>query len=171
MAWKWPDRLDFEKFTLLYLSNAETGFELELTVNKGRQEAYELGDGYGHLAFSVEDVDAEHKRLTDAGLSPRKLVDFAPAGEVDRPLLSSSRIPMATRSRCFSAAGATSRSHLAMAWYSSLGLMSVAAATRLDMLKKAATGSDVPDVAIGKAGVPQALAVDFLDRAGPLGQF
>ena len=76
------DRLDFEKFTLLYLSNAETGFELELTVNKGREEAYDLGDGYGHLAFSVEDVDAEHKRLTDAGLSPRKLVDFAPAGEV-----------------------------------------------------------------------------------------
>lgn len=76
------DRLDFERFTLLYLSNAETGFELELTVNKGREEVYDLGDGYGHLAFSVEDVDAEHKRLTDAGLSPRKLVDFAPAGEV-----------------------------------------------------------------------------------------
>jgi len=30
----------------------------------------------------VEDVDAEHKRLGELGLSPRKLVDFAPAGEV-----------------------------------------------------------------------------------------
>jgi lactoylglutathione lyase len=79
---KVADRLDFESFTLVYMSNDETGFELELTVNKGRTEPYNLGDGYGHLAFSVDDLEAEHKRLTDAGLSPRKLVDFAPAGEV-----------------------------------------------------------------------------------------
>lgn len=76
------DRLDFDSFTLIYMSNAETGFELELTVNKGRVEPYNLGDGYGHLAFSVDDVNAEHARLTDAGLAPRKLVDFAPAGTV-----------------------------------------------------------------------------------------
>lgn len=79
---KVADRLDFENFTLVYLSNGETGFELELTVNKGRTEPYDLGDGYGHLAVSVDDVDAAHARLSDAGLSPRKLVDFAPAGEV-----------------------------------------------------------------------------------------
>lgn len=30
----------------------------------------------------MDDVDAEHARLTRAGLAPRKLVDFAPAGEV-----------------------------------------------------------------------------------------
>lgn len=76
------DRLDFESFTLVYLSNKETGFELELTINKGRSEPYDRGDGYGHLAVSVEDVDTEHKRLGDLGLSPRKLVDFAPGGEV-----------------------------------------------------------------------------------------
>lgn len=70
------DRLDFDSFTLIYLSNAESTFELELTVNKGRTEAYNLGDGYGHLAVSVSDVDAEHARLTEAGLAPRKLVDF-----------------------------------------------------------------------------------------------
>ena len=75
-------RLDFEGFTLVYLSNSETGFELELTVNKDRTEPYDLGDGYGHLAFSVPDVDSEHARLTELGLSPRKLVDFAPDGEV-----------------------------------------------------------------------------------------
>ena len=76
------ERLDFESFTLVYLSNGETGFELELTINKGRAEPYDRGDGYGHLAVSVEDVDAEHKRLGDLGLSPRKLVDFAPDGEL-----------------------------------------------------------------------------------------
>ena len=74
------DRLDFDSFTLIYLSNPESGFELELTVNKDRTAAYDLGDGYGHLAFSVADVTADHARLTAAGLAPRKLVDFAPAG-------------------------------------------------------------------------------------------
>jgi lactoylglutathione lyase len=76
------DRLDFETFTLIYMSNADSSFELELTINKGRTEPYNLGDGYGHLAFSVQDVNAEHTRMTDAGLAPRKLVDFAPAGTV-----------------------------------------------------------------------------------------
>lgn len=70
------ERLDFETFTLIYLSNPESEFELELTVNKGREEAYELGTGYGHLAVSVSDLDAEHKRLTDLGLNPGKIVEF-----------------------------------------------------------------------------------------------
>ena len=76
------DRLDFPAFTLLYLSNSDSTFELELTVNKGRTDPYALGDGYGHLAFSVEDVDATHAALVSTGLAPRKLVDFAPAGTV-----------------------------------------------------------------------------------------
>ena len=79
---KVAERLDFETFTLVYLSNPESTFEVELTINKGRTEPYNLGDGYGHLAVSVDDVDAEHARLTAAGLAPRKLVDFAPAGKV-----------------------------------------------------------------------------------------
>lgn len=79
---KVADRLDFPDFTLVYLSNAETEFELELTVNKGTTEAYDLGNGYGHLAVSVDDLDAEHARFEAAGLAPRKLVEFAPAGEI-----------------------------------------------------------------------------------------
>lgn len=76
------DRLDFPDFTLIYLSNPETEFELELTVNKGRTEPYDLGDGYGHLAVSVADLSAEHARFEAEGLNPRKLVEFAPAGEL-----------------------------------------------------------------------------------------
>lgn len=76
------DRLDFEKFTLVYLSNSESEFELELTVNKGREEPYDLGDGYGHFAVSVGDLEAEHARFTQAGLEPRKIVEFAPDGEL-----------------------------------------------------------------------------------------
>ncbi|RWF69868.1 MAG: lactoylglutathione lyase [Mesorhizobium sp.] len=70
------ERLDFETFTLVYLSNVEAGFEVELTVNKGRQEPYALGDGYGHLAVSVADLDSEHDRLGALGLSPKKIVKF-----------------------------------------------------------------------------------------------
>ncbi len=70
------DRLDFETFTLIYLSNPESEFELELTVNKGREEAYDLGNGYGHLAVSVSDLDSEHQRLTGLGMNPGKIVEF-----------------------------------------------------------------------------------------------
>lgn len=70
------ERLDFETFTLVYLSNEESEFELELTVNKDRTEPYVLGDGYGHLALSVSDLDGEHRRMTEAGLSPNKIVEF-----------------------------------------------------------------------------------------------
>ncbi|SEQ85503.1 lactoylglutathione lyase [Loktanella sp. DSM 29012] len=76
------DRLDFPDFTLVYLANAESDFELELTINKGRTDSYHLGDGYGHLAVSVDDLDAEHARFEAEGLNPRKLVEFAPAGEL-----------------------------------------------------------------------------------------
>lgn len=76
------ERLDFDSFTLIYLANDESETELELTVNKGRTKPYDLGDGYGHVAFSVQDVDTLHANLTEAGLAPRRLVDFAPGGEV-----------------------------------------------------------------------------------------
>ena len=76
------DRLDFENFTLVYLSNPESEFELELTINKGITEAYELGNGYGHFAVSVDDISAEHARFEAEGLNPRKLVEFAPDGEL-----------------------------------------------------------------------------------------
>jgi lactoylglutathione lyase len=51
-------------------------FELELTINKGRTEPYELGDGYGHLAVVVDDLDAEYQRFGAEGLTIGKLVDF-----------------------------------------------------------------------------------------------
>jgi lactoylglutathione lyase len=73
---KVAERLDFPNFTLVYLSNGESPFELELTVNKGRTSSYQLGDGYGHVAFTVDDLDREHARFQAAGLSPREIVEL-----------------------------------------------------------------------------------------------
>lgn len=76
------ERLDFDAFTLVYLSNADADFELELTVNKGQEIPYDLGDGYGHIAFCVDDLDAEHARFEAEGLSPRKIVEFERDGNL-----------------------------------------------------------------------------------------
>ena len=69
------ERAEFDTFTLIYMSNADSSFELELTVNKDREVPYALGDGYGHLAVSVDDVAAEHARLTGLGLSVGKIIE------------------------------------------------------------------------------------------------
>ena len=71
------DRFAFDNFTLVYLRNGEADFEVELTVNGGRTEPYDLGDGYGHLAVAVEDLDAEHARFEREGLSPRPIKELA----------------------------------------------------------------------------------------------
>ncbi len=79
------DRLDFESFTLIYLSNAESGFELELTVNKDQDTAYDPGNGYGHLAVSVADLEATHRRMSEAGLTPKDIKTLnAPGGGTAR---------------------------------------------------------------------------------------
>lgn len=70
------DRLEFDDFILIYLRSDDADFEVELTVNKGRTEPYDHGNGYGHLAFCVDDLDAEHARFEQAGLAPRKIVEF-----------------------------------------------------------------------------------------------
>jgi lactoylglutathione lyase len=70
------ERIEFPEFVLVYLAAETGGFELELTINLGRIQPYDIGDGYGHIALVVDDVDADHARLTDLGYGPRKLVDF-----------------------------------------------------------------------------------------------
>lgn len=74
------ERLDFDTFALVYLRHPSSPFELELTVNFDRTEPYGLGDGYGHLAVVVEDVDAEHKRFEAEGLAAGPLRDFKHQG-------------------------------------------------------------------------------------------
>jgi lactoylglutathione lyase len=76
------ERIEMEGFTLVYLRNPEADFEIELTINEGRTEPYALGDGYGHVAFVVDDLDAEHARFEAAGLAPRRIVEFTRDGKL-----------------------------------------------------------------------------------------
>jgi lactoylglutathione lyase len=75
------DRIDFETFTLIYLKNAAADFELELTVNKDRTAPYNLGDGYGHLAFVVDDLKATHAHIASAGFAPRDMKQMVHEGK------------------------------------------------------------------------------------------
>ncbi|MGO4389104.1 VOC family protein [Microvirga sp. 2YAF29] len=79
---KTAERLGFDGFTLIYLSNEESEFEVELTINHDRTEPYALGDGYGHLAVSVDDLEAEHARMTSLGLSPLPIKEFMHEGRL-----------------------------------------------------------------------------------------
>jgi len=70
------DRYDFDGFSLVYLVGPESPFELELTINHGRTEPYALGDAYGHIAYAVEDLAAEHARFEREGLTPQPIKEF-----------------------------------------------------------------------------------------------
>jgi lactoylglutathione lyase len=75
------ERVDFPDFTLIYMKGAQSPFEVELTVNKGRAEPYSLGDGYGHMAFVVDDLAAEQARMKSAGLAPKDIKQMAHDGK------------------------------------------------------------------------------------------
>jgi len=45
---------------------------LELTYNIGREQPYELGTGYGHIAISTADLDATLSRLAAQGIEPER---------------------------------------------------------------------------------------------------
>lgn len=73
-------RLDFDDFSLIYIKNPENDFEIELTHNFSRTEPYTHGDGYGHYAFAVDDLDAMHERLTAMACAPTAIKEFKKEG-------------------------------------------------------------------------------------------
>lgn len=48
-------------FTLVYLGDKKTGFELELTYLRDRKEPYNLGELEYHLAMATDDMKASHE--------------------------------------------------------------------------------------------------------------
>jgi lactoylglutathione lyase len=68
----------------VYLGLPGDGDTLELTVNVGREEPYDLGDGYNHVAIAVDDIDAALADLAAIGVAPEKPA-FRPGDRADLP--------------------------------------------------------------------------------------
>lgn len=67
---EFPDK----KFDLVYLKlPASPDYELELTYNYDQEEAYDLGNGYGHIAISNPDIKSFRKELSDKGYEVTEL--------------------------------------------------------------------------------------------------
>ena len=75
-------RLDFPDFALVYLRNTDNDFEIELTLNKGREEAYTHGTGYGHVGVVVPDVGATRAELVGKGYEPAEVKEFKRGDEL-----------------------------------------------------------------------------------------
>jgi len=65
-------RVGGDTATVIFLALPGDGERLELTLNDGRTEPYDLGDAYGHIALAVDDMDDELARLARTGIEPEK---------------------------------------------------------------------------------------------------
>ncbi len=80
-------RLNFESAYNVYFGLPGGGDLLELTVNVGREEPYDLGDGYNHFAMTVQDLEGMLVHLKETvGVEPEKPA-FHPGGRDDLPLI------------------------------------------------------------------------------------
>lgn len=69
-------RLEFPDFALVYLRDAQSGSEIELTWNKDQAEPYTHGSGYGHVGVLVDDAAAAHGALVAKGYTPAAVKEF-----------------------------------------------------------------------------------------------
>lgn len=65
-------RVGGDTATIIFMGLPGDGDRLELTLNDGRTEPYELGTAYGHIALTVGDMDEELARLAEHGIQPEK---------------------------------------------------------------------------------------------------
>jgi lactoylglutathione lyase len=77
-------RLNFSSAYNLYMGLPGGGDVLELTVNRGQDEPYDLGTGYNHLALTVDDLDAVLHDLEGLDVHPEK-PPYHPGGRDDLP--------------------------------------------------------------------------------------
>ncbi len=55
------------KFSLVYLSNEEGGYEVELTYNYDQETPYELGNGFSHIAIGHPDIEGLREKHIEMG--------------------------------------------------------------------------------------------------------
>ena len=64
------NRLDYSEyeFSLVYLSDKNRNFEIELTYNYNTEKPYEMGNGFSHFALTVGDLEKSHEFHKNMGL-------------------------------------------------------------------------------------------------------
>lgn len=60
-------RIENPDFTIVYMGDGVSDFQLELTWLKDRKEPYSLGENEFHTAFSVADMKAAHEKHDKMG--------------------------------------------------------------------------------------------------------
>lgn len=62
------------EFTLVFLSDDSGRHEIELTYNYNPEKPYEIGDGFSHIAVSVDDLEASRQRHIEMGYEVTELM-------------------------------------------------------------------------------------------------
>jgi lactoylglutathione lyase len=75
-------KLQFQTAYNIYMGLPGDGDTLELTVNVDREEPYDLGEGYNHLAMTVDDIHETVARLAEQGIEPEK-PPYHPGGRAE----------------------------------------------------------------------------------------
>lgn len=65
-------RVGGDTATVIFLGLPGDGDRLELTLNDGRTEPYDVGTGYGHIALAIASLDEELARLAGYDIHPEK---------------------------------------------------------------------------------------------------
>ena len=71
-----------DEATNLFMALPGDGKQIELTMNHGREEPYDIGTGYGHIAIATEDLDGTLERLASARDRAREAALHRPRGRL-----------------------------------------------------------------------------------------
>lgn len=81
---KETERKDFpeDEFTLVFLSDKDGKYKLELTYNYNPEKPYDIGNGFSHIAVSIDDLEASRERHLEMGYEVTELMGLP--GELPR---------------------------------------------------------------------------------------
>lgn len=61
-------RITKDNFTIVFLTDGVSGFQIELTWLKDKNGPYDLGDNESHICFTADDFEAAYKLHSEMGI-------------------------------------------------------------------------------------------------------
>ena len=68
------EKFPASEFDLVFISDDSGLYEIELTYNYNRQEAYELGNGFSHIGVLVEELEESREEHIKKGYKVSELM-------------------------------------------------------------------------------------------------